>query len=109
MIGEQADGMEAEIGEYLGAQAVLVLELALAVLTLEVHEIAAVADHLPVLDAEAGTGLVQVDEHALSLLGDGAQRILHQLAALALARAENVAEDAPRMHADQHAFLPGNI
>ena len=61
------------------------------------------------LDAEAGSALVQVYQHAAAALGDGAERVAHQPAAIATGRAEDVAVKAARMHAHQHAFLPGHV
>src|ERR1017187_1215057 len=45
MIGQQADGVQPQVGENLRADAVLVLQLPLAVLTLVVHEVAPMAEH----------------------------------------------------------------
>src|ERR1039458_4621525 len=96
MVGQKSDGVEAEIGENLGADAVLVLQLALAGVAGVVHEIAAVGDHAGVavgvlLNAEAGTGFVQVDQNAGACVGDLAQGAVDKAAAIAIGRAEDVA------------------
>ena len=69
MVGQQPDGVQSQVGEDLGADAVLVLELPLAGFALVVHEFAAVG-YQPrlaagiALDAETGTALMQVNQHA---------------------------------------------
>src|SRR5450432_3387120 len=45
MIGEQPDGVQPQVGQNLGADAVFVLQLALAGFLLIMHEIAVVRDH----------------------------------------------------------------
>jgi len=77
VIGEETDGVEAEVGQDLGADAVLVLEEALAGFALVMHEVAAVGRHARLavgglLDTEAGAGFVEVDQDAKAFLGDGA-------------------------------------
>src|ERR1035437_3159534 len=70
MVGQQADGVQSQVGEDLRADAVLVLQLPLAIRTLVVHEVAPMAKHLRraraiAVDAETGAGLVQVNQHSL--------------------------------------------
>jgi len=86
----------AQVGENLRSQAVLVLQLALAGAAFLVRRIGAVRHHarfaeIDLFDAEPGAGLVEVDQNAGALGGDGPQRIADQPGALALNAAEDVA------------------
>src|SRR6266404_1481264 len=68
VVGEQPDGVQPQIRKDLRADAAFVLELLLPRGTRVMHEIAAVRDHAGraqfiLLDTEARTGLVQVNQH----------------------------------------------
>src|ERR1051326_5338308 len=95
MVGEQANGMKAEVGEDLGADAVLVLKLPLPVLAGVVHKFAAVREHTSgavfPLNAEAGAGFVKVDQHAAAAFGNSAKRAPYEPAAIAAQGPEHIA------------------
>ena len=79
VIGQQANGVEAEIGKNLRADAVLVLKLPLAGFAPVVHELAGMRQHARpaigrILGAEARPGFVQIDQHAVAFEGDGLER-----------------------------------
>ena len=103
MIGQQPDGVQAEIGENLRADSDFMLRRRL-------RHIAVVADDPAVLGAQSQPCLMQVNEHARALLDD----------ALAASRAPSpgnriatdpsqIAVGAMGMHADQHVLLAGDI
>ena len=114
VIGEQADGMQAQVREDLRADAVLVLHAPLAGFAAVGGGIAAVGGDArlaarPPLDAEPGPGFVEVDQHARAFAGDGSQRIVDQPPAAAGGGVEHVAEHAARVHTHQHTLFAGHL
>src|SRR5580704_7802010 len=59
VVGQQANGVQAEIGKDLGPQSALMLQLGLAI-----------RSAIGGVVANAGAGLMQVDQNASALLGD---------------------------------------
>src|ERR1700761_8593907 len=102
VIGQQADRVEAKVGENLGADAHFMLRWGL-------REIAVVTDELAIFDTQAEGGLMQVDEHALTLLDDALQGIVNHRPAIAPCRTQQVAVRAMGVHANEHVLLAGDI
>ena len=101
--------METQVGEDLGADAVFVLQEALALGALVVAELAIMGDEaggLAVFRAqlESGAAFVQVNQHAAILGRDLPQGVSHQALAVAAGRAENIAIEATGVHAYQDVF-----
>jgi hypothetical protein len=109
VVGEEADAVETEIGEDLGADADFVLELALPFGSGVVEELATMGDEAPVLDGDAESGFVEVDEDAGAFAGDAAEGFANHDAALALGGGEGIAIEAAGVHADEDFLLMGNL
>ena len=98
MVGEQANGVQAEIGENLRAQAAFVLRLFLAV-----------GRSIGGMIAKTRSSLMQVHQHARSFLGDALHGAANQQMAFAIGGSEDIAIDAMGVHANQHVRLSGNL
>ncbi len=94
MVGEQADGGKAEVGQDLRADAGFVngaLFPARRMLAL------------------AQTGFVQIDQHSGAFLGDALERRFEGRLAIAFGGVENVARDSAGVHSHQNIFPPRDI
>src|SRR5208337_279828 len=60
-------------------------------------------------DAQARTGLMQIDQNARAFAGNGLHRGVDKLLAIAIERTKDVAIGTMRMHAHQHIGLVGNV
>jgi len=102
-VREQADFVDTQVSQDLATQADLAQRSLVAVVVMLAGARFAVQDDTvgrygPV-DVEAAAGVVQVDERASALLGDGFERTLHDAVAIAECGAEDVACEAVRVHA----------
>src|SRR5882762_1731284 len=97
MIGENANVLEAEVDQDLGADATFVLHHALAGgLTVELAALMKMnlrehAGFFGRIDAETATSVMQVEKDAAILFGDGFKRTGNEFRAITRCRAENVA------------------
>src|SRR5260370_13512257 len=107
MVGEDANVLEAEIDQDLGADAAFVLNHALArgfaveltaLMKMNLRERAGLSGRV---DGEAAASVMQVEEHTTVFLGDGFQRKRHEFPAIAGGGAENIAREAVRMNAHE--------
>ena len=67
------------------------------------------SNEVAVFGVQAESGLVEVNQHAGTFLGDSFERAAHELLAIAAGRAEEVPVGAMRMHPNQHLFVIRNI
>ena len=95
VIGEEADGVEVEIGEDLGSDACIVLEHALALSLGGEERIAAMREDarfaIVFLHAHARSGLVEIDEDARAGCADLLHGALQDLMAVAVEGAKDIA------------------
>ena len=109
MVGEDANAAQAEVDEDLRADAALALHEALAAKVLVDFRARVELDARERVvcffdgrvDAKAAAAMVQVDEDATIFGGDGFQGAVDDFAAVAGERAENVAGQAMRVHANE--------
>ena len=104
MIGKQPDSLQVQIGKDLRSQADLAMNLALA-FGKGRNDVRDERSETTVADffrRETFGGLVQVNQRAPLFLGDHLQRSFERLMAIAAGGAENVAQQAVRVHADQN-------
>jgi hypothetical protein len=110
VIGEDANVAEPEIDQDLGADAAFVLDHALAGgFAIELAAFVKMnlrerAGFFGGFDAEATSGVMQVEENAALFLGDGGQRPRDELAAIASSGTEDISGEAVRMDAHQCGF-----
>ena len=106
VVGHEAHGRDAQVDEHLGPDAVLPAVDGKALLEVGLDRVVAFFLELvrPDLVAEADAAPLvapQVDEDAATLLFDQVERGVQLRAAVAAKRAEHVAGQALRVHADQ--------
>src|SRR5256885_7704747 len=111
MVGEDADVAEAKVDQDLGADAGLVLNEALAggfavELAARVNvNLRELSGFVGLVDAEAAAGVMEIEEDAAIFLGDGFERALDEVLAVARRGAEDVAGEAVRMNADERGRI----
>ena len=107
VIGEDANVAEAEVDQDLRADAAFVLDHALAGgFAIELAAFVKMnlrkrAGLFGGFDAEAASGVMQVEKNAAVFLGDGGERARNEFAAIASGRTENISGEAVRMDAHQ--------
>ena len=106
MVGEDADVLEAEVDQDLRADAAFVLDHALAggfaieLATLMKMNLWQGAGLFGGFDAEAASGVMEIEKDAATFLGDGFQRTRDEFGAIARSRTENISGKAVGMDAD---------
>ena len=107
VVGEDANVFEAEVNQDLRADAAFVLDHALA-RGLAVELAALMKMNLwqrtglfAGIDGEAASRVMEIEEYAAALLGDGFERTRYEFAAIADRGTKNVSGEAVRMDADQ--------
>ena len=111
MVGEDADVAEAEVDEDLGADSGFVLDEALTgglavELAAGVHvNLRELAGFVGLVDAEATAGVVEIEKDAAIFFGDGFERAVDEISAIARSGTENVAREAVRVDANEGGRL----
>ena len=106
-VGEQADLVDAEVGEDLAAEADLAKDALVLVVVVRtgfaMEENAVRFDRA--VNVEAAAGVVQIDERAASGFGDEPQGPLHELVAVAGGGGEDVSREAVGVDADEDGLV----
>ncbi len=113
VVGEQADGTHAQIGQNQAGDAVFPLVGLVAQGQVGVHGVVAVVLQVvgPQLAQQpnASTFLAQIEQHALAFYGDLAHGFVELRAAIAAQGAKYIPGEALGMHPNQHIFLVRHI
>ena len=106
-IGEQADLVDAEVGEDLAAETNLSKD-ALVLVVLRKTDVAMEENAVRIdraVDVESPTGVVEIDERTASGFGDETQGLLHDVVAVAGGGGEDISREAVGMNADEDGLI----